>query len=46
MMAHWDNFNTLFNYPDDVRKMIYTTNALVSINDNIRKALKNVRWSS
>ena len=30
--AHWDNLNTLFNYPEDIRKAIYTTNAFESLN--------------
>lgn len=38
--AHWDNLNTLFNYPEDIRKVIYTTNAIESLNSVIRKAIK------
>ena len=38
--AHWDNLNTLFTYPDDIRKAIYTTNAIESLNSVIRKAIK------
>ena len=38
--AHWDNLNTLFIYPDEIRKAIYTTNAIESLNSVIRKALK------
>jgi len=37
---HWDNLNTLFNYPADIRKAIYTTNAIESLNSVIRKATK------
>lgn len=37
---HWQNLNTLFNYPADIRKAIYTTNAIESLNSVIRKALK------
>ena len=37
---HWDNLNTLFNYPEDIRKAIYTTNAIESLNSVIRQALK------
>ena len=29
--AHWQNLNTLFNYPPDIRKAIYTTNAIESL---------------
>ena len=39
--AHWDNLNTLFDYPEDIRKAIYTTNAIESVNSVIRKAVKN-----
>ena len=38
--AHWNNLNTLFNYPEDIRKAIYTTNAIESLNSVIRKAIK------
>ncbi len=38
--AHWHNLNTLFNYPEDIRKAIYTTNAIESLNSVIRKAVK------
>jgi len=36
---HWHNLNTLFNYPEDIRKAIYTTNAIESLNSVIRKAV-------
>lgn len=38
--AHWHNLNTLFNYSEDIRKAIYTTNAIESLNSVIRKAIK------
>ena len=38
--ANWDNLNTLFNYPEDIRKAIYTTNAIESLNSVIRKVIK------
>ena len=38
---HWPNLITLFDYPDDIRKVIYTTNAIESLNSVIRKAVKN-----
>ena len=37
---HWPNLNTLFRYPEDIRKAIYTTNAIESLNSVIRKAIK------
>jgi len=38
--SHWVNLNTLFSYPEDIRKAIYTTNAIESLNSVIRKATK------
>lgn len=38
--THWSNLSTLFNYPADIRKAIYTTNAIESLNSVIRKAIK------
>ena len=38
---HWENINTLFNYPPDIRKAIYTTNAIESLHMNLRKVMKN-----
>jgi len=39
-LACWHNLNTLFNYPEDIRKAIYTTNAIESLNSVIRKVIK------
>lgn len=36
--ANGENLNTLFSYPQDIRKAIYTTNAIESLNSVIRKA--------
>lgn len=38
--AHWANLITLFDYPEDIRKAIYTTNAIESLNSVIRKATR------
>ena len=38
--SHWQHLNTLFNYPPEIRKAIYTTNAIESLNSVIRKAIK------
>ena len=37
---NWDNLNTLFAYPPEIRKAIYTTNAIESLNSVIRKSVK------
>jgi transposase-like protein len=31
--SEWHNLNTLFNYPDDIRRAIYTTNTIESLYD-------------
>ncbi|CNK32968.1 transposase for the IS285 insertion element [Yersinia aldovae] len=38
--THWENLNTFFGYPADIRKAIYTTNAIESLNSVIRQAIK------
>jgi len=38
--AHWPNLITSFEFPDDIRKVIYTTNAIESLNSVIRKSVK------
>ena len=38
---HWDNLITIFDYPDEIRKIIFTTNAIESLNSVIRKAIRN-----
>ena len=40
---HWENVIPMFNYPADIKKVIYTTNAIESINMSIRKVVKNKR---
>ena len=38
--SHWGNLITIFDYPADIRKVIYTTNAIESLNSVIRKSVK------
>lgn len=38
--THWDNITPFFEYPADIRKVIYTTNAIESLNRSLRKVLK------
>jgi len=38
---NWTNLITIFDYPADIRKVIYTTNAIESLNSVIRKSIKN-----
>lgn len=37
---NWDNVITIFDYSADIRKAIYTTNAIESLNSVIRKATR------
>lgn len=38
--TNWAQLNPLFAYPADIRKVIYTTNAIESLNSVIRHAIK------
>ena len=37
---NWENVITIFKYPSDIRRVIYTTNAIESLNMVIRKRIK------
>ncbi len=37
---HWDRLTAFFDYPPEVRKVIYTTNAIESLNYSLRKVIK------
>ena len=37
---HWPNLITIFDYPPEIRKVIYTTNAIDSLNSVIRKTVR------
>ena len=41
--AHWARIIPFFAFPPDIRKAIYTTNAIESLNMTLRKVLKNHR---
>jgi len=38
--ANWQRLIPFFDYPEYIRKVIYTTNAIESINMNLRKVIK------
>ena len=40
---NWDNLVIFLEYPSDIRKVIYTTNAIESLNSQFRKVTKNKR---
>ena len=37
---HWQHVIPFFDYPQDIRKVIYTTNAIESLNRSLRKVIK------
>ncbi len=37
---HWENIIPFFQYPPDIRKAIYTTNTIESLNRSLRKVIK------
>ena len=37
---HWDRITPFFAYPAEIRKVIYTTNAVESLNMSVRKIIK------
>ncbi len=41
--AHWSRVIPLFAFPEDIRKVIYTTNAIESVNMTLRKVTRNHR---
>lgn len=40
----WVNIIPFFNYPSEIRRVIYTTNSIESLNMTLRKVLKNKRF--
>ena len=39
--SHWNDLNEFFQYPAEIRRVIYTTNAIESLNYSLRKVTKN-----
>ena len=42
-LRHWEHLIPIFDYPEEIRRVIYTTNAIESLNSVIRKAINNRR---
>ncbi len=40
---NWEKLSVLYSYPKEIRRAIYTTNAIESLNHSLRKVLKNKR---
>jgi transposase-like protein len=39
-LRHWHNIIPIFDYPMEIRRVIYTTNAIESLNRSLRKVIK------
>ena len=39
--THWENIIPYFDYPEEIRRVIYTTNSIESVNSGLRKVIKN-----
>jgi transposase-like protein len=40
-LNNWDNLTVFLQYPPQIRKVIYTTNAIESLNSQFSKVIKN-----
>jgi len=40
-LRHWEDLSEFFKYPPEIRRAIYTTNAIESMNYQLRKVTKN-----
>ena len=38
---NWERLAVFFSYPEEIRKVIYTTNAIESVNSGVRRVIKN-----
>lgn len=41
--ANWDNLMIFLQYPEEIRRVIYTTNSVESVNSQLRRVTKNKR---
>ncbi len=42
-LTHWENVTPFFGYSSEIRRAIYTTNAVESVNMSLRKVIKSKR---
>jgi putative transposase len=40
-IVNWENIRTFFEFPEQIRRLIYTTNAVESVHRQLRKVTKN-----
>ncbi len=38
---NWESLSTFFQYPEELRRLVYTTNPIESVNRQLRKVTKN-----
>ena len=38
---NWERVIPFFDFPNDIRRIIYTTNAIESLNSSVRKAVRH-----
>jgi putative transposase len=38
---NWERLAVFYNYPAEIRKVSYTTNAIESVNDGLRRVIEN-----
>lgn len=38
---HWTDLTPFFSYPEEIRRAIYTTNAIESLNSSLRRVIRN-----
>jgi transposase-like protein len=39
-LRHWENIIPILDYPMDIRRVIYTTNAIETVNRSLREVIK------
>ena len=44
-LNHWENVKTFFKFPEEIRRIIYTTNAVESLHRQFRKTTKAGQYS-
>ena len=42
-MRNWENLITIYSYPEEIRRVIYTTNAIESLNSVIKGRIRKHR---
>jgi len=43
---NWDRLSQCFKYPEDIRRIIYTTNTIEAVHRQFRKLTKTIFWTT